>query len=211
MLRVDQLAMFGDRVLVDPDAKHERSEGGLHIPPAVLRDNPNYYNMTGIVVALGDGVMRHTFQCLNCLALAPQDEGPCPGCHQPLGNKNTRLYEADPDRYAFAVAVGDRVLFNRFAGKQIELEEAWLFRRPLRPSPHGNWLEEFGDFTVPDYAVRNEPKNWLDETPREQKRHARNFLIMRESEILGVVDGDHRITPGYQAPKAGRVTEGLTL
>jgi hypothetical protein len=83
--------MFGDRVLIDPDPKHEQSEGGLFIPPAVLKDNPNYYNMTGVVLQLGDGVMRHTFQCINCLALAPQDEGPCPGCHQPLGTR-TRAY-----------------------------------------------------------------------------------------------------------------------
>lgn len=164
MVRLDQVEMFGDRILVDPDEKHDTSEGGLHIPPSVLRDNPNYYNMTGIVVRLGDGVMRHTFQCLNCNALSPQDEGSCPGCHQPLGNKNTRVFEASDERYAFDVQVGDRVLFNRFAGKQVELEDA-----------------------------------------------AKRFLIMRESEILGIVEGAHRIVPGYKAPKAGKVTDGLTL
>lgn len=182
MLRVDQLAMFGDRVLVDPDPKHEQSEGGLHIPETVLADNPNYYNMTGIVVRLGDGVMRHTFQCINCLALAPQEDGPCPGCHQPLGNKNTRLFEAGDERYAFGVEVGERVLFNRFAGKQVEL------------------------VTAPPWRVMS--LGIHDQSPPLPKHR---FLIMRESEILGIVEGAHRILPGYQAPKWGKVKDGLTI
>lgn len=191
MLRLDQLQMFGDRVLVDPDAKHVTSEGGLHIPQTVLADNPNYFNMTGIVLQLGDGVMRHTFQCLNCNSLAPQDEGPCPGCHQPLGNFNTRLFESSDARYEFGVAIGERVLFNRYAGKQVELELP----------------DVTGDLTGPT-ALGQIPQL------REQfgwKVPSKRFLIMRESEILGVVEGDHRIVPGYMAPKWGKVTEGLTV
>lgn len=187
MLHVDQLQMFGDRVLVDPDPKHEQSEGGLHIPQTVLADNPNYFNMTGIVVKLGDGVMRHTFQCLNCLTLTPDDEGPCPGCHQPLGNRNTRLFEASPDRYQFGVQVGERVLFNRFAGKQVELRTHHMCRQEYR-----------------DGTVLNLVTEW---EPTLEKR----FLIMRESEILGVVEGEHRIVPGYKAPKWGKVSDGLTI
>lgn len=185
MLRVDQLTMIGDRVLIDPDAKHETSDGGLHIPETVLADNPNYYNMTGIVIRLGDGVMRHTFQCINCLALAPQDEGPCPGCHQPLGNKNTRLFEASDERYAFGVEVGQRVLFNRFAGKQVEL--LIVSGRTF-------------DYTSGE----------VDPPPCEFEIKEK-FLIMREIEILGIVDGAHRILPGYEAPKWGRVQDGLTV
>jgi co-chaperonin GroES (HSP10) len=177
VLRLDQLQMFGDRVLIDPDPKHEQSEGGLFIPPAVLKDNPNYYNMTGVVVQLGDGVMRHTFQCINCLALAPQDEGPCPGCHQPLGNKNTRLFEAGDGRYEFGVTVGERVLFNRFAGKQVEIDTG---------ETRHVMLTHLGPIT-------------------------KRMLIMRELEIMGVVEGEHRIVPGYQAPKWGRVSDGLTV
>jgi co-chaperonin GroES (HSP10) len=200
VLRLDQLQMFGDRVLIDPDPKHEQSEGGLFIPPAVLKDNPNYYNMTGVVVQLGDGVMRHTFQCINCLALAPQDEGPCPGCHQPLGNKNTRLFEAGDGRYEFGVSVGERVLFNRFAGKQVEIIEEYTVI-PFHP-PSAEEIERFykaGEVTV---SVSGEPYD---------ERKTKRMLIMREIEILGVVEGEHRIVPGYQAPKWGRVSDGLTV
>lgn len=186
MLRLDQLHMFGDRVLIDPDPKHEQSEGGLFIPPAVLKDNPNYYNMTGVVLQLGDGVMRHTFQCINCLALAPQDEGPCPGCHQPLGNKNTRLFEVGHERYAFGVEVGERVLFNRFAGKQVEIRQDVFMADASDPL-----LAE-----IQNREILTQPKR---------------MLIMRELEILGVVEGEHRIVPGYQAPKWGRVSNGLTV
>jgi co-chaperonin GroES (HSP10) len=200
MLRLDQLQMFGDRVLIDPDPKHEQSEGGLFIPPAVLKDNPNYYNMTGVVVQLGDGVMRHTFQCINCLALAPQDEGPCPGCHQPLGNKNTRLFEAGDGRYEFGVSVGERVLFNRFAGKQVEIEQSWdVF--PGRPPSEADRATHEG----PGEIVLS-----VNEYSHTEKRPKR-MLIMREIEILGVVEGEHRIVPGYQAPKWGRVSDGLTV
>lgn len=190
MLRVDDLQMFGDRLLIDPDEKHAVSEGGLHIPPAVLKDNPNYYNMTGVVVRLGDGVMRHTFQCINCLVLAPQDEGPCPGCHQPLGNRNTRLFEAGDERYAFDVQVGDRVLFNRYAGKQVEIEIGAQSLSALHPAPTAPLVAHLQTLGVGDRSKR--------------------MLIMRESEVLGVVDGAHRIAPGYQAPKWNPVTEGLT-
>lgn len=184
MLRVEQLTMFGDRVLVDPDPKHVQSEGGLHIPETVLADNPNYYTMTGVVVRLGDGVMRHTFQCINCLQLAPQDDGPCPGCHQPLGNKNTLLFETSDQRYAFGVEVGQRVLFNRYAGKQVHA------------------------LTVA-YALHELPERPTRAQFLATKTH--KFLIMRESEILGIVDGKHRILPGYQAPKWGKVADGLTI
>lgn len=180
MLRLDDLRMIGDRVLVDPDPKHETSQGGIVVPETVLAGNPNYYNMTGVVLQLGNGVMRHTFQCINCLALTPQDEGPCPGCHQPLGNKNTRLFEADTERYQFDVKVGDRVLFNRFAGKQVEIN--------LDPA---------------NFAALMQSEHLLPQTKR--------MLIMHESEILGTVEGEHRIEPGYQAPKWGKVADGLTI
>jgi co-chaperonin GroES (HSP10) len=190
--------MFGDRVLIDPDPKHEQSEGGLFIPPAVLKDNPNYYNMTGVVLQLGDGVMRHTFQCINCLALAPQDEGPCPGCHQPLGNKNTRLFEAGDGRYEFGVSVGERVLFNRFAGKQIEIV------------PH---LADVAGAAIQQAVASDDYSRSVREMVTEamERPKTRRMLIMREIEILGVVEGEHRIVPGYQAPKWGRVSDGLTV
>lgn len=191
MLRLDELVMFGDRILVDPDEKHAMSEGGLHIPPTVLKDNPNYYNMTGIVLKLGDGVMQHTFQCINCLALAPQDDGPCPGCHQPLGNKNCKLYQAGDERHDFDVQVGDRVLFNRFAGRQVELE---------LPDVTGDLA---GPTKLGQISQLRENFGW--------GKPSKRFLIMRESEVLGVVGGEHRITPGYQAPRWGKVTDGLTV
>jgi co-chaperonin GroES (HSP10) len=167
MLTVDQLDMFGDRILIDPDPKHEESEGGLVIPQTVLAGNPNYFNMTGVVLKLGDGIRRHEYECINCQVSTPMNDGPCPGCHQPLGNSNARVAETDLERHPFDVQVGERVMFGRFAGKQVEL---------LTPS---------GD--------------------------TKRFLIMRESEVLGIVEGEHRITPGYKAPKWGRVSNGLTV
>lgn len=200
MLRVDDVRMFGDRVLVDPDEKHATSEGGLHIPQVVLADNPNYFTMTGIVLRLGDGAMHHTFQCRNCNALAPQDEGPCPGCHQPLGNHNARIFETG-ERTPFDVQVGDRVLFNRFAGKQVEIEI------PQERHGLGPAFDDKGDalrpFTLGEVdGIRHLLHRACPKTTR--------MLIMHEPEILGVVEGDHRIVPGYMAPKWGKVTEGLT-
>ena len=111
-----------DQIVVLPDPPVAQL-GVIVIPETVLADNPNYFNMTGTVVALGAGVRRHVFQCINCQALAPQDDGPCPGCHQPLGNFNARLFDADLERHPFDVQVGERVLFNRYAGKQITCED----------------------------------------------------------------------------------------
>jgi co-chaperonin GroES (HSP10) len=178
--------MFGDRVLIDPDPKHEQSEGGLFIPPAVLKDNPNYYNMTGVVLQLGDGVMRHTFQCINCLALAPQDEGPCPGCHQPLGNKNTRLFEAGDGRYEFGVSVGERVLFNRFAGKQVEISA------PHSPAPKssamaGSYRQVSGDRTMS--ANETHADHARDRNPWRRRRGASHRPRLPGAEVGPRVDG----------------------
>ncbi len=67
--------------------------------------------------------------------------------------------------------VGDRVLFNRFSGKQIEC------------------------------GVEDATCGSCSDT----------LLIMREIEIMGVVTGDEKVLPGYEAPKWNKPTAGLTI
>lgn len=104
-----------NQLVVRPDPPPTQL-GGIYMPDTVLADNPNYFPMTGVVVALG----------------------------------RTSYDDAGEVEQPFAVAIGDRVLFNRYAGKQI---------------------------TCDDDRV--------------------TYLVMRESEILGLVDGEaHQVLPG---------------
>lgn len=156
-MTADQLRPTGDRILVRPDPREKFSAGGLEIPDSLLAENPNYFSMTGVVVRLGDGLRDDTYRCTSCQVEGPRPKmDRCPNCSALMV-----LHEAGQP-HAFDVQVGDRVLFNRFAGKQIDLDE------PIR------------------------------------------HLMMRESEVLGIVDGDHRILPGYEAAKWGKVTDGTT-
>ena len=121
MLSVDDLRLLGDRVLVDPDDRLTITEGGLHIPETVYRDNPNYFGMSGVVVKLGAGVATDWYQCVTCGQETQRDRGECPRCRLQLAGTNIRLSEHGDGRRRFAVAVGDRVVFNRFAGRQVEV------------------------------------------------------------------------------------------
>lgn len=158
-MTVDDVVMFGDRILVRPDPKIETTEGGLVIPDVVLADNPNFYTMTGRVLKLGDGMREDVYRCNNAQCgreSRRQVNERCPTC-----GATQRLLRAEGVR-PFDVQVGDRVLFNRFAGKEIEAE-------------------------------------------RE------NLLIMREIEVLGVLDDGARVLPGYEAPKWNKPSAGLTV
>lgn len=86
MLIVSEIRPIRDHVLVRPDAVPTLTAGGLHIPQTVNADNPNYYTMTGTVIACGKGVHDgETFKPVQ-------------------------------------VKAGDRVVFSRYAGKQIEVD-----------------------------------------------------------------------------------------
>lgn len=77
-----------DQVVVLPDPQPAQI-GLIHVPEIVNADNPNYYTMTGRVVALG-----------------------------------RTSYTADgEEEQPFDVQVGERVVFNRYAGKQITCED----------------------------------------------------------------------------------------
>lgn len=118
-MTIDELRLIGDRVLVRPDAKEDRSEGGLVIPEVVLADNPNYYYVTGVVVKLGQGVRDDVYECANqqCRYQARRQAGErCPVCSA------TQRFMSSGDRRPFDVKIGDRVHFGRFAGKQIEVD-----------------------------------------------------------------------------------------
>ena len=165
-MTVDDVVMFGDRILVRPDPKIETSDGGLVIPDVVLADNPNFYTMTGRVLKLGDGMREDVYRCNNAQCgreSRRQVNERCPTC-----GATQRLLQAEAVR-PFDVRVGDRVLFNRFAGKEIEVCD-----QPERIGLMG-----------PD--------------PREK------LLIMREIEVLGVLDDNARVLPGYEAPNWAKV------
>ena len=165
-MRLSEIRLFGDRVLVRPDVRDPLSDGGaIQIPDSVLSHNPNYYSMTGTVVRIGDGVAMHEWQCRHCGRIGPEHKGACPGlgCGWILQVPNLVLWASGPKR-PLSVHVGDRILYNRYSGKQ------------------------------------------LDVTGQRTR-----LLLMREHEVYGLVEGAHRIRPGYEAPKWGKPTEGLTI
>lgn len=186
-MTLDEIRPFGDRILVRPDAKHAQTEGGLHIPETVLADNPNYYYVSGVVVKLGDGYREDVYECCNqqCRYESRRTVGEyCPVC-----KATQKLAYADSGVHQFDLNVGDRVLFGRFAGKQIEVEAQQLFSVELHTQYDGLLLG----------ISTHEP-------PIEKTR----YLLMREVEVLGVLDTDARVTPGYEAAKWNKPTKGLT-
>lgn len=70
--------------------------GLIFAPETVLAENPNYFGMTGEVIALGPG-----------------------GYEEKDENKNTGEVLWGGRRKPFDVKVGDIVVFNRYAGKQV--------------------------------------------------------------------------------------------
>lgn len=85
VLTVDQIRPIRNQVLVRPDPPPTVSAGGIHIPETVNANNPNYYTMTGVVMATGKGA--HDGEAFHPINVKP----------------------------------GDRVVFSRYAGKQIEV------------------------------------------------------------------------------------------
>lgn len=119
MLSIDGIRPFGDRILVRPDPQVE-TIGSIVVPQTVKADNPNYYTMTGTVIRLGDGFREDVYECQNrqCGYQSRRTVGDyCPIC-----KASQKLLYADSGLHAFDVAVGDRVVFGRFAGKQIEVD-----------------------------------------------------------------------------------------
>lgn len=119
-MTLEEIQPFGDRLLVLPDPKAATSAGGLHIPDVVLADNPNYFYVSGTVLKLGDGYREDVYECCNqqCRYQARRTVGEyCPVC-----KATQRLVSSDLEVRPFDVQVGDRVLFGRFAGKQLECE-----------------------------------------------------------------------------------------
>lgn len=191
-MTLDQIIPFGDHVLVRPDPKHETSDGGLHIPQTVLADNPNYYTVSGVVVKLGDGYREDVYECQNhqCRYQYRRTVGEyCPVC-----KASQKLAYADSDQHPFDVAVGDRVLFGRFAGKQIEAE------LPNAPKQVGD--DFTAEFQLGQVPALRDAMGW--------KKPTAKFLMMREVEILGILDTQAKVTPGYQAANFNKASAGLT-
>lgn len=183
-MRLDEIRLFGDRILVRPDPKEAQSEGGLFIPETVLADNPNFYYVTGTVVALGDGYREDIYECANaqCRYQARRTAGEyCPVC------KATQVLAHVGERRPFEVRVGDRVHFGRFAGKQIELTLNWL--GPIETTVIDGHLVDVRSGMINDKA---------------------KYLIMREVEVQGIVTDNARVTPGYEAARWNKPTKGLT-
>lgn len=81
----------------------------------------------------------------------------------------------DGERKPVAVQAGDRVVFGRYAGKQIEVHEAVFW-----PDAHDPILA----------AIQNHDVLW----------RSKRVLMLREPEIIGKTDGEY-IEPGYQAAR----------
>jgi len=114
-----------DQVVVLPDPPPSVYKGLIVMPETVIAENPNYYTVTGRVVATG----THSFE---------------------RAKKGQYDFGQPIEQRPFDVQPGQRVVFNRYAGKQI---------------------------TCDDDRVR--------------------YLILRECEILGVLEGEHDVQPGY--------------
>lgn len=160
MIRLEDVRPFGDRILVRPDPRPEMA-GAIHIPQTVTADNPNYYSMTGTVLKLGDGVREDVYECCNrqCRHQCVRQVGErCPLCGA------TQLLREAGERHQFDLKIGDRVVYGRFAGKQIE-------------------------------GVDGE---------------AERPIMMREVEVIAVLDGDETVLPGYQPASWNKPTKGVT-
>lgn len=188
-MKVDDLRMFGDRLLVRPDPRPDESPGGIILPELQRDANPNYYTMTGTVVAVGDGVRFDVWECLNhqCRYRSRRTAGEyCPIC-----KATQALAFYGDERQALDVVPGDRIVYGRFAGKQIELHEA-------TPKGRGSFCADCpADGRCMDACYR------LRETAR--------YLIMREVEVIGVVPEGVTVMPGYEEAKWSKPTKGLTV
>jgi co-chaperonin GroES (HSP10) len=181
-MTLDEIKPFGDRILVRPDPKHGTSEGGIVIPETVNADNPNMFTMTGTVLKLGDGYREDVYECLNqqCRYQSRRTVGEyCPVC-----KATQALAYADSGRHAFDVQVGDRVLFGRFAGREVEVTALVDAADPVMIRD-GMWY-----------------------TP--QRTDKSTMVLMREVEVLGILDHAADVRQVYEAPKMGKVTKGLT-
>lgn len=179
-----EIRPYGDRLLVRPDAKHATTDGGLAIPQSVLADNPNWFNMTGTVIKIGDGVREDVYQCVNhqCRYECRRAVGErCPIC-----GAVQRLMQAG-EVHAFDVAVGDRVMFGRFAGKQIEVDD-----------------DVMAFDVVCGVGVVGGAGGMRLESQKQR------YLMMREIEVIGVLTGDEKVLPGYEAANWSKPTAGLT-
>ncbi len=75
---------LADRVVIKPQAKEEKTKGGLFLPDTASKEKPQ----EGLIVAVGEGKL--------------DDNG---------------------KRVAMSVKVGDRVLFAKYAGTEIKLDD----------------------------------------------------------------------------------------
>lgn len=96
MIPVECIRPLKDQVLVLPDPVRTMTAGGLHIPQVVTSDNPNFYTMTGRVLKVGPG-----------------------GFESCVKDKTTKALTWSGERTPLDVQAGDRVVFSRYAGKQL--------------------------------------------------------------------------------------------
>lgn len=160
MILLEQIRPFGDRLIVRPDPKVEE-QGTIVLPDVAKADNPNWYTVSGVVLKVGDGMRDDEWKCSNrqCGRIERRRVNHrCSVC-----GATAQLYRS-ADRRPFDVKPGDRVTFNRFAGKQIEI---------------------------------GTPDRW---------GNGERVLVMREMEVLGVVEGAAELLPGYERPSWDRVS-----
>lgn len=88
-----------DKIIVRPDPMPEQI-GAIHVPENIAEENPNYLTMTGTVLAVG------------------------PGGHQVMHeHKETRRIVWEGAKTPMLVKEGDRVCYNRYAGRQLKHPE----------------------------------------------------------------------------------------
>lgn len=92
------LRAIHDQVIILSDPPVTTYKGIIALPEAVIAENPNYYTVTGRVVAVGS----HSFE---------------------RAKKGQYDFGDAVEARAFDVVVGDRVLYNRYAGKQITCDD----------------------------------------------------------------------------------------
>ena len=210
-----ELRVLGDRVVVRPDPRPTMSEGGLiHMPETVTHGNegtldPNYLSLTGVVVKLGDGLRWSTYACRHCgeevaVTHPPSSTEKCSGCTYLLSESNTRLIAVDEDVQPFEVQVGDRVMFGRFAGRQVDVNESVDVHSEAMDAINADGLNKITTHEEYGRAVLHVLAKHINHVPER-------VLIMRESEILGLVDDNTIIRQVYEEPTWNKPTKGLTV
>jgi chaperonin GroES len=137
-----QLKPLKDNIIVRPDPPPAMI-GAIHVPENVPDENPNYLTMTGTVLAIGPG-----------------------GYSTMHEHQETRQTIWEGHRTPMTVKVGERVCYNRYAGRQLKHDGEMLLvmheSEVMGIVPEGVGVGLPGYQEATDSGVRDLPRDWAE-------------------------------------------------